>query len=512
MSNSLDQLRRKAKALRRAYAAHDPQAADRVRAVIADGPTALKHADFLHVIAREADFESWPRLKLAVETEGLDRAGKQQRLKIALFHGQNWVAERLLADTPDLARGILGLEIALLDLPAVQAALAGDAGAATRTLGPRRPILHLTFSQWHKAHPDLRDDMLEIARLLVDAGADVNDGYASEPGSDHKLSALYGALGHAGNLPLARWLLEHGATPDDGESLYHATELGHRDGLRLLLEFGARPAGTNALLRALDFNDHAAVALLLAAGADPNEGVAAHGSGQPPAVIPALHQAVRRLCDGDMIAQLLAAGANHGAVHDGVHAYALARVCGNAGAASAIAAAGGDTTLTAQEAILATAAEGTPQPGVFLNPDSLPGEYRGLMGRLLHLPGKLAHLRALADIGLEHDRPDEMGVTPVQAAGWEGMADVMALFMALRPDISHVNNYGGTLLSTIIHGSENCPQRDERDHVACLEMALNHGVALPRRAVERAGDPAVAALLGDWAQAHPGQVVEGGVA
>ena len=89
---------------------------------------------------------------------------------------------------------------------------------------------------------------------------------------------------------------------------------------------------------------------------------------------------------------------------------------------------------------------------------------------------------------------------------------MLAYLLSLKPDLSHVNGYGGILLSTIIHGSENCPNRGERDYIGCLDLALSEGVALPRRAIDLAGDPDVAAFLSDWAEAHPGQVVEGGVA
>jgi hypothetical protein len=77
--------------------------------------------------------------------------------------------------------------------------------------------------------------------------------------------------------------------------------------------------------------------------------------------------------------------------------------------------------------------------------------------------------------------------------------------------LTHVNGYGGTLLSTIIHGSENNPTREGRDYEGCLRLALEAGVALPRRAAQFAGDPALAAFLEDWAEAHPEQVVEDGV-
>jgi hypothetical protein len=88
----------------------------------------------------------------------------------------------------------------------------------------------------------------------------------------------------------------------------------------------------------------------------------------------------------------------------------------------------------------------------------------------------------------------------------------MEYLLSQKPDLGHINGYGGTLLSTIIHGSENAPDRADRDHIACLELALKEGVALPRRAIQMAGEPHVAAFLADWAEAHPGQIVEVGIA
>ena len=62
--------KRAAKQLRKQLAAGDAQAIARFRAVFSGrrAPDAATHADCLHIIAREAGAESWPRLKLAVET------------------------------------------------------------------------------------------------------------------------------------------------------------------------------------------------------------------------------------------------------------------------------------------------------------------------------------------------------------------------------------------------------------------------------------------------------------
>lgn len=513
MAKSIDQLRRDARALKKAYETGDAHARQRLRAnPPRPDTTELKHADYLHVIARENSFVSWPALKLAVELHGMDRAAKQQRLKIALAHGQTHVVEQLLTDVPDIADGVLGLEIALYRREAVEVALQVDPSCLSSDLGPVPALVHLTRSKMIHAWPEREADMLAIADLLLAHGADVNQGVPVHDNSDHLLSPLYFAIGHANNMVLGRWLLEHGANPNDNKSLYHSTELGHHEGLKLLLAHGADPRGTNAMLRAMDFHDVEAVRLLLDAGALADEFDPRPIGGEPPVVVPALHQAARRMSPPEMIELLLEAGADPANLHEGCSAYGYARVFGNQALAKAIEGRGQATPLTPEETLLANAIEGEPVEGVFIDPDTLPDAYRGMIRAILHLPGKLDHVKRLVALGLEYDRPDSEGLTPVQVAGWEGLPEVLAYFLSLRPDISHVNGFGGTLLSTIIHGSENNPNREGRDYVACVEQVLEYGVALPRRAIELAGDPEISAFLAEWAQRKPGQVVEGGVA
>ncbi|WP_172299586.1 ankyrin repeat domain-containing protein [Pseudoruegeria sp. HB172150] len=506
MTISTDSLRRAAKQLRKAFLSGDPDAQARVDAVL-PGADTLKHADALHVIARENGHTSWPRLKFAADSAAMDRAAKAQRLASALYFGQHWVTDALLTETPDLGREDFGLACATYDIDHVRKVLAEDPDAVNRPLGARgrRPILHLAFSQ-HIHGGGNEANMLAVADALLAAGADPNDSYPFDGDENTPLSALYGALGHANNVPLAEWLLDHGADPNDNESLYHSTELGHHDGLKLLLKHGARPEGTNALPRALDFNDHQAVQLLLDAGADPNEGIAPHPSGEPSFVIPTLHQAARRMCDARMIRLLLDAGADPSTRYHGTTPYGLARVYGNVDAARLIAEAGGDTTLTPEEQRLAEAADGTLPDGARLNPETLRHGYRVLPRELLHLPGKLPHVKRLIALGLESDRPDPMGLPPVQIAGWEGLPEAMEFFLSLGPDLTRVNHYGGDLLSTILHGSENCPARAERDHIACARLALESGVPLPQRLIDNAGEPEMAGFLADWAENHPEQV------
>ena len=498
MTDPLDQFRRSAKALKASYEAGEVRARDRLRAHPPRLAGELKHADFLYVIALENSFATWPAMKEAVEAHGFDRAAKLQRLKVALFQGQTGVVRRLMTQTPDLATGHFGLLCALYHVEQIRVMLAADPELAVIQAGTALPLAHLSRSPMFKVWPHKAGAVIKIAEMLVAHGADVNAG---------DLSPLYQALGHAGNMPLARWLLAAGANPNDNESLYHATELGHADGVRLLLSHGADPKGTNALARALDFDNLEMVEALLIGGADPNEGADAlvRGSG-----IPALHQAARRMTSANVLDVLLDHGADVGGTWNGHSAYAFAKVFGNAALATRIEVRGQAAVLSDIENMLATAATGEVPQG-FVDMAKLPEAYRDILREILHLPKKLDHLKALVAIGVEWDRPDAQGVTPVQAAGWSGLPDVMEYFLSLSPNLGHVNKHGGTLLGTIIHGSENNPIRAGADYVSCLKLVLEHGVALPEGTIKMAGRNDLRAIMEQWARDRPGQVVAHGI-
>ena len=108
------------------------------------------------------------------------------------------------------------------------------------------------------------------------------------------MSALYGAAGRRHDPELTRALLEAGANPDDGESLYHSTESESPECTRILLEHGAQVDGTNAIAAAIDDDRIEHVRLMLEHGGDPNEhAFVAH--------------AVRRGCGPAMIELLVSA-------------------------------------------------------------------------------------------------------------------------------------------------------------------------------------------------------------
>ncbi len=505
-TTDLDALRQEAKLLQRGFIAGDVKARSWVNLYLSGKKTdQLRRADFLFIVARERGFSSWPALKMAAETQGLDRAEKVQRLKVALYSGNNALVQVLLDQVPDLAKGLLGLEVALYDVQAVRAALDKDPTLAVKMMGPRSPILHLAFSKWHQARPDLRDDMLEIARLLLAHGADVNDGEPVGP-DGHKLSALYGAIGHANNMVLGQFLLDHGANPNDGESLYHAIELGHHDGLRMLLKAGADPKDTNALPRAMDFHDHDAVALLLEHGADVNVFHDAAIGRERPYTVPALHQAGRRYCDARMVKLLLEAGADASYLWQGTSAYATARVYGNGEMVRVFDAQNLIHPLSPQETILAAAADGR-DIDKYLDPDQLSPLFATILHDLCAMPDRLEHIRRLIEAGMPWDGVDGMGMSPVMMAGWNGLPDIVKYLLAQKPDLSRVNKYGGTLMGTILNGAHNAPDRDQRDHIACLQLALEEGMVLSRKDMAYITREDMRSFVEDWANNHPSQVV-----
>jgi hypothetical protein len=237
---NLEQLRKQAKELTRAARADDAQALAR----FGGREPILARAQL--VLAREHGYASWPALVAAVEANA-------EAFVHAATDGRRARAAAMLAARPEIerdpwARLVLGR---------------GWEGDAGQPGGPRgwAPLLYVCHSCF--ASPAL-------AAHLLERGADPNAFFENRYG---RMSALYGASGVVHDAEITRLLLAAGADPDDGESLYHATEAESPQCLALLLAHGAQTRDTWALAHALDEDDRVEhVRLLLDAGADPNEG------------------------------------------------------------------------------------------------------------------------------------------------------------------------------------------------------------------------------------------------
>lgn len=260
----LDQLRRRARELQRAVGDSEAGALARVSRWHPDPPPAdrfpLTAAQL--VLAREHGFASWARLRRYVQivTSRAWSPGKpapdteplaDRFLRLAcLTYGNDDPAARaaaaqLLAEHPDLAQRDLFVAAACADVPALRGHLAGRRDAAAVTGGPHgwSPLLYQAYAR-HDPDVDLAAT-LGTARLLLDAGADPNDGrfWHALP---TPFTVLTGVLGygerrqpwHPHAIAFARLLLDAGADPNDGQALYNRMFSDNDEHLVLLFDYG----------------------------------------------------------------------------------------------------------------------------------------------------------------------------------------------------------------------------------------------------------------------------------
>jgi len=176
-----------------------------------------------------------------------------------------------------------------LDYDLDPAAVNGPTGGFSAT-----PLVYVCFSAFAKEQPEAYTAMV---RRLLDMGADPNASFNMDDYPDNPFSCLYGASGWARNAAATQMLLEAGADPDDGESLYHSTETLDNSCLKLLLEARPKKDHHYALLRKLDFEDMDGLNLMLSHGCDPNK-------------FNALAHAIRRGRSAAIIRRLVEAGAD----------------------------------------------------------------------------------------------------------------------------------------------------------------------------------------------------------
>jgi ankyrin repeat protein len=259
MELDLDQARRRAKELLVAARARDPDALARMR----DDRTP-RLADAQRAVATDLGFASWPALVEHVEAVGGDREQRRARLVTAALSGRDDVAERLLAHDPALAHAGLDVALVLGEERAVAAALHRDPGLVARDLPGvgRKPLSCACHSAFLRPSSPRAPGVRRVVELLLDRGADVDEVHHNEYGA---MSVLYGAAGVAHDSETTRLLLERGANPNDGESVYHAVEADDTACLELLLAHGATARDTNALGNAIG-GDPAKVRVLLEQG------------------------------------------------------------------------------------------------------------------------------------------------------------------------------------------------------------------------------------------------------
>lgn len=190
--------------------------------------------------------------------------------------------------TLDAARALLASQPALAEHSVYAAAVTGNAAAvrqwlqydatlATTSGGPHHwdPLTWCCFSRWLRDDPSRQAEFVEVARVLLEAGAPANTGFVDHTHGEtpQRESALYGAAGVAFCAPLTALLLAHAADPNDEEVPYHAAEEYAHEVVAALLAAPVpltRDSLATMLLRAADWHDDTGVRLLLQHGVHPD--------------------------------------------------------------------------------------------------------------------------------------------------------------------------------------------------------------------------------------------------
>lgn len=506
----LDHLRKQAKSLLRQYRNGDPAAFERFAAHLpaaanrgADAISALslKLHDAQSCVAREYGFPSWADLSLHVAAAAFarDHRSGDVRSWLALVYAGDVtgtddgpkprLAAHLLDQQPDRFAQDTSIACAVGDVDLVASAIAADPDWIRRPLGPFElpPLVAVTHSRL-AALPEFLLPLRACARALLRAGADPNQRIFNRyppasldaPDENAPLSALYGAAGVNRDPVLIQLLLDAGADPNDGESLYHSLE--QPECTRLLLRRGARIAGTNALRRSLDMKQPEALELLLAHGADPNE---APGQGPTRSWGAPLLRAIAVRCSARHIEALLQAGADpHARTADGVPAYRLALQVGLADAAELLRAAGAAEPLTPADEFIAACSRGDAAAArrVRQRHPELPTSLHPTQLRLLPDAaawGSVEAVKTMVECGWPLPaQGGDWNATALNHAVMRGDPDLTRFLLAHGASWREQQGYGSDVLATLSWASTNEPTHtiDEPDWAGCARALVESGL------------------------------------
>jgi hypothetical protein len=309
---NLEQSRKQAKDLVKAFKAGDPESLDRIRwnhprfrglgdAEIRKRPFTL--ADAQHVIAGLHYFDSWPKLVHHIETLGKKdaRVMRFEAAADAIIAGDIPKLRALLREHPELIR-------------------------ERSTRGHHAPLLHFISANGVEGYRQITPpNIVEVAKVLLDAGAEV-EAESEAYGGGSKALGLVATSAHprlAGvQISLIDLLLEHGAVMDGGDvdaalangcpeaaralvergasvdSVIEAAGVGRLDLVKRMASSATREDLETALRMAAHYGEREILEYLLELGVD----VA------PPSGMSALHQAAGR-ADLDMVRLLIQRGA-----------------------------------------------------------------------------------------------------------------------------------------------------------------------------------------------------------
>lgn len=401
------------------------------------------------------------------------------------WHGR---AARMLAANPEIAGYSFMTGVVLGEAARVREAIARDPAIATRPDDRTgwTPLHVACASRWHRLDPARAPGLVEVARMLLDAGADPL-ARTGEPRAGW--TPLRCAVAGAANPDIVRLLLERGAVPDDHDLYLACFGDDDRESLRLLLSHAPNMSEATALSAPISTGDVEAIRMLLDAGANPNRPMpaelfgAGHGTG---ATWPAAYAAVQFGCDPEMLDLLLARGADPNAAGpDGRSPYRVAISQGRVALAAMLRRHGARDDATAAERFLSACLRGdqagareliAEDPGLV---DRLTEDERGAIG-LAAERGDTEAVRLMLDLGFPPDaRRGDHGSTALHAAAYAGSAETVRLLLARGADIEARDvTWDSTPLEWAKVGSGLKPQTSPNpDWVATVRILLDAGAS-----------------------------------
>lgn len=439
----LDQARRQAKELLRAAQSGDEAALARLRAV--SSPLTLAGAQLVR--ARELGQPSWAALVREIEARDASIPENVMRFLRFSVNQQIGAAARMLQEDPGLEGSGFPAAVVLGDVERVRAELRRDPRAATR-VDPDSGwnALHLACASRFHLDPARAPGLAEVARLLLDAGADI-DGKSGGRRCWRPLEcAVTSANSSRSNEPIIRLLLDRGAPVRSETVLASLSAAGGTWCVELLTRAAEDDPEllTEALVESVAEANLDAVAVLLAAGADPD---APGADGR---------SARRRSLTAGVVATVEALG---GAVDDPVDRLLEAIVRGDGGTARSLA--GDDPGLvervwSSEGAALVNAAEHGNRAAVAL---------------MLELGFPIETRREAAD---------DDGATALHAASWAGSAETVALLLDHGADVTvRDRRWDSQPLGWALVGSGEAPDSaPAADWVRTVALLLDVGASL----------------------------------
>ncbi len=348
---------------------------------------------------------------------------------------------------------------------------------------------------------DLRRDDTEAAgrvRALLDAGASPNASLPLDDDPTARIPALYFAC-VVNHVEVARLLLERGANPNDGESVYHAAERNHRECLELLEAHGADLSarhtqyGNTPLYFLAGYREGHELCesstlgmhWLLEHGADPNVLSYAQTTDEhtPGIAETPLHRTAENGRGADLAQLLIAHGAHVDAQRgDGKTAYTIAMRTGNFAMADALVSAGADATnLSPTDQLLAACAraDGERARALLAQYDgllaSLTTEDRNTIVGAVH-DDRVESVRLMVSLGWSLTEEGPWGGTPLHWAAWFGRVRAVRTLLDLDAPINFRDRqYGSSPIAWAAHGSRYSRPGNDDDYLAIVDLLLDAG-------------------------------------